>query len=210
MTSDYPCVTTTAAVSSPLTMVVAPLSVNKDSIYVTKPIILPGQVDTFVVIATHGGLSPVYQWYINGVAVAGATNATYITSTLVDGQVITCSVTSSDPCTSPKTGASNSIRASVGSGLTDANKALNEFRLMPNPNTGDFTISGILKKYGDGNVSISITDMLGQTIFKKTVVVTNNVINEHIVLNKSIANAMYLVKIAYGDDHQIFHVVIDR
>jgi gliding motility-associated-like protein len=61
--------------------------------------ICTGTAVTFTAIPTFGGTSPVYQWQVNGVNVGGNSN-TYTSSTLVNGDVITVSMTSNSVCVS--------------------------------------------------------------------------------------------------------------
>ena len=65
-----------------------------------------GAAITFTATPTSGGTAPVYQWKLDGVNVA--TGATYTSSALTNGQVVTCVMTSSLSCASPTTAASNS------------------------------------------------------------------------------------------------------
>ena len=48
---------------------------------------------TFTATATNGGTNPVYQWQVDGVN-TGTNSATYTTSSLTNGQIVTCVVTS--------------------------------------------------------------------------------------------------------------------
>src|SRR6185437_10448630 len=128
---------------------------------------------------------------------------------LVEGQLITCAVTSSDLCAFPATGMSNGIKVHVGTGVKSIN-AFNDFTLIPNPTKGTFTISGTLKNRLDNNVNIVITDMLGQTIYKDAVLADNGNLNTLVTLPGSLANGMYLVSLTSGEDHMVFHVILDK
>ena len=55
---------------------------------------------TFTAVAVNGGTSPTFQWQNNGVNIPGATSATFVTSTLVNGANIRVILNSSLPCTS--------------------------------------------------------------------------------------------------------------
>ena len=73
--------------------------------------VLAGTSVTFTATPTNGGGSPTYQWYKGGVAISGATSATYTTSTLTNGNVISCVLTNSAGC--PTTATSNSLTITV-------------------------------------------------------------------------------------------------
>lgn len=67
----------------------------------------PGRSTTFTAYPTSGGTSPAYQWKVNGFNV-GTSSPTY-TSTLNAGDLVSCVLTSSATCATPKTATSNTI-----------------------------------------------------------------------------------------------------
>lgn len=72
---------------------------------------------TFTSAITNGGSSPTYQWKKNNVNV-GTGLSTYSPPTLVNGDVITCVLTSSDVNADPQTVTSNAITMTVLSSVT--------------------------------------------------------------------------------------------
>ena len=70
--------------------------------------ITAGTSVTFTATPTNGG-TPTYQWYKGGVAINGAINDTYTTTTLANGDVISCIMTKNAGCTAT----SNSITMTV-------------------------------------------------------------------------------------------------
>ncbi|MBI4649178.1 MAG: SprB repeat-containing protein, partial [Bacteroidia bacterium] len=79
--------------------------------------ICSGSTVTFPAAPTNQGLSPVYIWYVNGVNVGAANNSVYSTSSLSDGDVVTCQLTSSEPCATNNPALSNSETITVNSSL---------------------------------------------------------------------------------------------
>ncbi|MES2848568.1 MAG: hypothetical protein V4685_05900 [Bacteroidota bacterium] len=67
---------------------------------------------TFTATTVYGGVSPTYQWKVNGVNV-GANSATYISSSLTNEQMVTCVITSSISCLQNPLDTSNAITINV-------------------------------------------------------------------------------------------------
>ncbi|MBL7815751.1 MAG: T9SS type A sorting domain-containing protein [Saprospiraceae bacterium] len=74
--------------------------------------IISGTNVTFTATPTTGGTTPQYQWKKNNNNV-GSNSATYSDAGLVSGDIITCVLTSNDPCASPLTATSTPITISV-------------------------------------------------------------------------------------------------
>ena len=205
MSSSYPCLSQDTAVSSSLTMVIASPTVNSVSVSASSSTIVSGTPVTFTATAPHAGTSPVYQWFINGAVVPGATSSTYTTDTLANGQIVTCEVTSSEPCATPHINMSSGVSVLVTTGVKETIHA-NSFVLIPNPNKGTFIVKGYANT---DNLTIRITDVLGQVIYTRTVQVNNNYVNEEVTLS-DVANGMYLVSITSAAGSMVYHVVIDK
>ncbi len=61
---------------------------------------------------TNGGTNPTYEWQVNGVTV-GTSADTYLTSQLLNGDIVTCKLTSSLRCPSQVTVTSNQMAMSI-------------------------------------------------------------------------------------------------
>ncbi len=59
-----------------------------------------GDALTFTATPTNGGTTPSYQWKVNGSS-AGTNSAIFSSASITNGQVVTCVLTSNDPCASP-------------------------------------------------------------------------------------------------------------
>jgi uncharacterized protein YjdB len=95
------------------------------------------------------------------------------------------------------------------SSLTAANKS-GDILLLPNPNTGGFTIKGSLATTDDADVTLEVMDMLGQVIYKGSATARNGKLNEHIQLESTIANGMYILSLKAQGETSVFHFVVER
>ncbi|MCX6295103.1 MAG: T9SS type A sorting domain-containing protein, partial [Bacteroidetes bacterium] len=102
MTSNATCPSVLSATSNAITVVIDPILVPTDTISITSGTnpTCSGQAVTFDAAITNGGSTPVYQWQINGVN-AGTGLSTFTSSTLNNGDIVTCILTSNATCVSP-------------------------------------------------------------------------------------------------------------
>ena len=144
----------------------------------------------FVAIAANAGPSATYQWFIDGVAVVGATNITFTTNLLTNGQTVHCKVTTSEPCVLPHTAMSGGFKMTVTTGVWEVTGSGNAFTLNPNPNNGTFVING--KVQTNEAVQINVTNVLGQTVYTRETKGTNGMLTEHISLPAGLPRATTL------------------
>jgi hypothetical protein len=86
----------------------------------------------------------------------------------------------------------------------------NSIILVPNPNKGDFIVKGSLASANDGELSLEVTNMLGQTVYKAKVNAKAGNISERIQLNSSLANGMYMLNIRSGEENAVLHFVLEQ
>ena len=107
--TSSPC---SAVTSNVITITVNPLVAPTVTITSDYASICSGTKVTFNATPTNGGAAPTYLWYLNGTS-TGLGTATYTNSTLTNGAVVSCSMTSNYACRSVNTANSNSITISV-------------------------------------------------------------------------------------------------
>ncbi len=81
-------------------VIVAPLLTPIVYVSVTSAAICAGDQTTFGAVPINGGTNPIYQWLVNGLP-AGSNTNTFISSSLSDGDIITCFMISNYPCAVP-------------------------------------------------------------------------------------------------------------
>jgi len=106
------CATSLAVAS--VTVNLTPVSLPTVAIAARTP--LPACSSTAIAFAIDSvgrpGPSLTYQWQVDGVSVSGATNPTFTSSTLRDGQIVTLVVTTPSAC-GPLTATSNPVKLSI-------------------------------------------------------------------------------------------------
>jgi hypothetical protein len=112
MTSNAACITTATVASNAVTMNVTQ-SVTP-SLQITTPNnpVCSNSTVVFTAVPTNGGSSPAYQWRKNGNPV-GTGAVTYTDNTLVNGDIISCVLTSNAVCATTTTANSNNITMGI-------------------------------------------------------------------------------------------------
>ena len=94
-----------------------PVVVPSVSIAASSSSICSGTSVTFTATPTNGGAGPSYQWKLNGTNV-GTNSTTYTNSGLLNGDIVSCVMTSNAACASPTTATSNSVTMVVTTNVT--------------------------------------------------------------------------------------------
>ncbi len=113
MTSSSSCATGSPATSNSITITVNPIVTASVSIVGAPTTICIGDPVTFTATPTNGG-TPTYQWQVNGTN-AGTNSATFTTTGLSNGDVVTVIMTSTAPCVTGSPSTSNTVTITVNS-----------------------------------------------------------------------------------------------
>ncbi len=167
-----------------------------------------GQYDTLSVTVINA-VGPTYQWLINGIPVPGATNSVFVSNTfsLTSDDSLSCQVTSNGICTI-------TTHAWVYIHATAEGVAMNgmlggEVMVLPNPSHGVITIKGAIGGI-EQDVTLEITDMLGQVVYRGAVVAKGGQLDEQVTLGNNLANGMYLLSVRSETFSKVFNVVLER
>jgi gliding motility-associated-like protein len=112
MTSNAACASIANVVSNSLVMEVKQPLTPAVSISSSANNICNATAVSFTALSENGGAAPLYQWKINGVK-TGANDPVYTSANLANGDVVSCSITSSLSCVTNSFGISNLITMSV-------------------------------------------------------------------------------------------------
>ncbi len=103
MTSSIACADNNPATSNTVTMTVLPTGTPQVAITAVPAV-------DFSSTASFGGSAPLYQWYRNGVAIAGAESSSYSTTTAQTGELYSLKMTSDYLCRTAPAAMSNYIQ----------------------------------------------------------------------------------------------------
>ena len=207
LVSSLRCKTPDTATSNHIAMTVDTSYIPSVGIVVSPgTTIHTGEAVTFTATVTNAGPVVTYQWVINAMVMPGATNDTFSYNAFLNNDSVTCLVTSVGPCGYVSF---NTVIIDVVPTAVQQLSGLSDVRLIPNPNKGQFTIKGSLSA-GDDDVSIEVTDMLGQVVYKDKLTVHNGNINQLVSLSNTLANGMYMLNLNSTSEHKVFHFVIEQ
>lgn len=113
MTSNSICASGAIAVSNEIVITITP-NLNSSVSITSLPSgpICAGTLVTFNATPVNGGLTPIYQWQVNGINVGG-NSPVFTSSTLADGDSVYCILTSNAVCLMSSLVASNAIIVTV-------------------------------------------------------------------------------------------------
>ncbi|MES2702488.1 MAG: Ig-like domain-containing protein [Bacteroidota bacterium] len=172
-------------------------------------VIAKGESVTFTASTANGGPAPAYQWFVNGNVIGGATSTTFTRANLADEDSVSCRVTSSGPCGGLSS--FNTVIMSVGTvGVGHTTASAMDVKVMPNPSKGEFTVKGFIGITADEEVSLEITNMLGQSIYSGKTLAKGGNVNERIVLDNTLANGMYMLNLRSATGSKVFYLVVEQ
>ncbi|MFN8417131.1 MAG: gliding motility-associated C-terminal domain-containing protein [Cytophagaceae bacterium] len=142
----------------PVTVTVNPTLVPAITIAANNTTICAGTQIDFTSTPTNPGAGPTYQWKKNGSNIAGATNATYSTTTAANNDSYTLTMTSNATCASPTSVTSAAIVITVTTVVTPTvTLAADKTTICPGE-TVNFTATG-----GNGGTSPTYEFFVGAT-----------------------------------------------
>lgn len=112
LSPGYSCLSQPSAGSNRIIIKVTPNITPSVSITSSATAICKGASVSFTAVAVNGGSSPVYRWKKNGIP-AGFDSIVYTDAAILDGDIITCTVTSNAACLASASAISNPVTVTV-------------------------------------------------------------------------------------------------
>lgn len=203
--SNYVCRSIDTAFSSDITMTtIVSASLPVVSIAtVPGTTIDPGTMVTLTASKTGGTSAVTYQWHLNGSQILGATNNAYSSNTFVNGDIVTCKVTNTDPCAgfTLKSVVINTTGSGTGVRNIDGNTNI---AIIPNPNNGVFSL---LAAVSDNTASVRVTNIVGQTVYSKQITTNGQMLEETMDLSNMPAG-IYILNVNTASGTRSMHFTI--
>jgi len=118
MTSTAACASPATVTSNPIVITITTAETPAVTITASPgTTVCAGTGVTFTANPGGGGSAPTYKWYVNG-ALAGATNVTYLSSVLLDGDQVMVKMVSNSSCATTPNASSNVLTMSITAAAT--------------------------------------------------------------------------------------------
>ena len=144
-------------------------------------------------------------WTSNNTTIARIGSASGIATGVTGGATIIV-------YTIPATGCRVTAPMTVNNCRVANNDALNDkltLFIVPNPNGGNFMLSGSVPVSVTSQLTISITDIVGRTVYTAQITATDNSINEPISLPQSAAKGTYILSVRGSGHYEVVRFVVE-
>lgn len=211
LVSSEACTTDDSVNSAALSISVAPSVTPSISVSVSPndSVAYLGQTMTFNLDVSYGGSAPLYQWYVDGVAISGATSNTY-TRPVYDNDSVYCKLISSVQCATTNV-VSSAVKIVYADYLTTGVRTINTMggiKVYPNPSNGVIHVEG---EIGAGNAGIvEVRDVVGRVVYSAVLPIENGRVNSELNLGSQLVNGNYILRIVNGNTDYNMHIVINR
>jgi hypothetical protein len=195
--------------SSKACVVKNPVASNTATLFVTENMVASIQIAPsfdsticlgdevwFDATVSNAGLSPVYEWLVNG-QVAGVGGSTFSTDQLLDGDVVVCQLQSSENCVVENPVLSNTVQVAVDvCGATEGveKKPRLGFNVSPNPSSGKIIVEFFESK---AIFAVKLVDAQGQIVLASLENHTNFPFKYELDLS-GLPKGVYLLQIMSG------------
>ncbi len=100
------------------------------------------------------------------------------------------------------------VACSIAGIPQNAPHTLSQFRILPNPNSGSFSLKGLVDGMDAGTLSLTVTNAVGQVVYTGTTAVKNNMVDASISM-KNATPGMYLLRVSKEGATKVFRFIVD-
>lgn len=90
------------------------------------------------------------------------------------------------------------------------NQEATNLNLSPNPNNGNFTLSGIIANSTAKTAALEVINVLGEVVYKDEADIIDGSINKAINLGAQISSGAYIIRVNLGNDKKLIKFSITR
>lgn len=205
LNSSYGCVTANDIASNTITMDVNPAYLPAVSLSVSPAhTTAAGQTVTINATVSAGGPAPTYQWIKNGVAINGATNSSYTSSSFANGDSVAVVVFGTGMCSF------STFNSVILHRTTAVNELANitDVVIAPNPSSGTFSIRGAIAGNANEGATLEITNILGQVVYAAPAHIQGGRLLQDVALNNNLPDGIYLLSIRAGAVKNTYQLMV--
>ena len=140
--------------------------------------------------------------------IGGEWNSSDNTVATVDGNGVVTAVAPGNTTITHTVAANGALTETVTQVIVNALPF--EVRLFPIPNQGTFNVTGTAGTDKDINVTIEVTNMLGQVVYTSNGTAAGGVINSQVSLGSNLTNGNYVLTARNGNENRTIHFVIEK
>ncbi len=145
------------------------------------------------------------QWYVNNTPVADTTT-TLVLNHITHSDTVRYEVPSTMICAS--IGVSNTVIVRLNTAVGNVSSSEMNIDMLPNPNSGSFSLKGLVDGMDAGTLSLTVTNAVGQVVYTGTTAVKNNMVDASISM-KNVTPGMYLLRVSKEGSTKVFRFIVD-
>ena len=189
-----------------LNLTVLPLVSPSIHISVSPGHVVSGmETDTFTASYTDCA-SPYFNWYEDSTLLSMHGQVANVTYAKGKAVTIQCSISCHNECGDAQSASANITLTDI----TDLTSIIQGVAIYPNPTQGSFAMDISASNITNSDGRITITNLLGQSVFTMPIILHAGDNKENISLSGNITPGVYIVQITVGGQSQYYHITVDK
>jgi hypothetical protein len=168
------------------------------------PIMAGMETDTFTALYAQCD-SPTFSWYRDTTALGIYTSIAIVSLPTGVRDSIYCRVDCRNRCSSIGFAVSNGINTGISS-----ISALRGISIYPNPSQSSFTMDIELASGTNKDAQISVSDLLGQSMLSRPVILRSGHNTEVVTLGESAVSGIYIIQLTIDGQSSYYRIVLER